>query len=268
MTELINELLDVARVTRGLITLDKVVLDAKRVLAEALEQVRPVIESRRHMLQVSQPPLPAFVEGDHKRLVQVLANLLINAAKFTPEGGTIWVELAIDAEHVRMSVQDSGVGMSPALIGQAFELFTQAERTSDRAQGGLGIGLALVRSLVELHGGHVIAQSDGAGKGARFTVCLPRLEVGHAPAWDTLAAQLQTGQPSLRILLVDDNEDGLQVLDMLLAAMGHKVASTSRSTEAMERAHAFAPDVCLLDIGLPDMPRLQDAPVSATASPP
>jgi signal transduction histidine kinase/ActR/RegA family two-component response regulator len=253
MTGLINELLDVARVTRGLITLDMSVLDAKRIVAEALEQMRPVLESRGHTLQVNQPPSLAFVEGDHKRLVQVLANLLNNAAKFTPEGGIIKVELAMDAHHVRMSVHDNGIGMTQELIHKAFDLFTQAERTSDRSQGGLGIGLALVRSLVQLHGGHVSAESAGPGQGTRFTVCLPKLDVAQLPPEIAQHADLRTGQPALKILLVDDNEDGLMMLEMLLSSMGHEVVSTSRPREVMARAHAFQPDVCILDIGLPDI---------------
>ncbi|WP_338762248.1 ATP-binding protein [Massilia sp. METH4] len=251
MTALIDELLDVARVTRGLIKLDKTVLDAKQVVAEALEQVRPIIESRNHTLQVSQPPLSAFVRGDQKRLVQVIANLLNNAAKFTPEGGIIRVELAIDRQHVRVTVQDNGVGMSRSLIDKAFELFTQAERTSDRSQGGLGIGLALVRSLVELHDGVVFAESDGADQGARFTVCLPRLEADHSPVREAKTIYRQPDAVGLRVLMVDDNIDALDVLEMLLTSMGHEVASTPHSTEAMEQAHAFEPQVCLLDIGLP-----------------
>jgi signal transduction histidine kinase/ActR/RegA family two-component response regulator len=253
MTGLINELLDVARVTRGLITLDTSVLDAKRIVAEALEQMRPALESRGHNLQVNQPPSPAFVEGDHKRLVQVLANLLNNAAKFTPEGGVIKVELAMDARHVRMSVQDNGIGMTQELISKAFDLFTQAERTSDRSQGGLGIGLALVRSLVQLHGGHVSAESAGPGKGTRFTVCLPKLDIARQPTEIAQHADLHTRQPGLKILLVDDNEDGLMMVEMLLSSMGHEVVSTSRPREVMSLAQDLQADVCILDIGLPDI---------------
>jgi signal transduction histidine kinase/ActR/RegA family two-component response regulator len=253
MTGLINELLDVARVTRGLITLDTSVLDAKRIVAEALEQMRPALESRGHNLQVNQPPSPAFVEGDHKRLVQVLANLLNNAAKFTPEGGVIKVELAMDARHVRMSVHDNGIGMTQELISKAFDLFTQAERTSDRSQGGLGIGLALVRSLVQLHGGHVSAESAGPGKGTRFTVCLPKLDIARQPTEISQHADLRTRQPGLKILLVDDNEDGLMMVEMLLSSMGHEVVSTSRPREVMSLAEALQADVCILDIGLPDI---------------
>jgi signal transduction histidine kinase/ActR/RegA family two-component response regulator len=252
MTGLINELLDVARVTRGLITLDTSVLDTKRIVAEALEQMRPALESRGHSLQVNQPPSPAFVKGDHKRLVQVLANLLNNATKFTPEGGIIRVELAMDARHVRMSVYDNGIGMTQELIHKAFDLFTQAERTSDRSQGGLGIGLALVRSLVQLHGGHVSAESAGPGQGTRFTVCLPKLDIGQQSTEIAQHTNLRTGQP-LKILLVDDNEDGLMMLEMLLSSMGHEVVSISRPREVIARAQALRPDVCILDIGLPDI---------------
>ena len=253
MTGLINELLDVARVTRGLITLDTSVLDAKRIVAEALEQMRPALESRGHTLQVNQPPSPAFVEGDYKRLVQVLANLLNNAAKFTPEGGIIKVELAMDGRYVRVSVHDNGIGMTQELIHNAFDLFTQAERTSDRSHGGLGIGLALVRSLVQLHGGHVSAESAGPGQGTRFTVCLPKLDIGQQPTEIAQHANLRTDQPAWKILLVDDNEDALMMLEMLLSSMGHKVVSISHPREVMERAQALQPDVCILDIGLPDI---------------
>jgi len=255
MSGLIDELLDVARVTRGLITLDKVTLDAKRILGDALEQARPGIEARGHTLQVSQPAQPAYVSGDHKRLVQVLANLLNNAAKFTPEGGIIQVELAVDGDDVRLAVADNGLGMTPALLARAFELFAQGERTLDRSQGGLGIGLALVQSLVTLHGGSVRAESDGLGQGARFTIRLPR--IGPATAVPAGAARpaLADAPGTLSILLVDDNEDALMMLEMLLAALGHRVASTPSSREALRRIETGAdtPDVCILDIGLPDI---------------
>jgi CheY-like chemotaxis protein len=256
MSSLIDELLDVARVTRGLIVLAEETLDAKRIVAEALEQARPGIEARGHMLQVRQPPLPAFVLGDHKRLVQVLANLLHNAAKFTPEGGMVEVEVAIDARHVRMSVADNGQGMTPELIGRAFELFAQGERTLDRSQGGLGIGLALVRSVVALHGGRVFAESAGLGKGARFTICLPKVQPQALPA----AGQADAGDAGdavsvrpLRILAVDDNEDALAMLQLLLTSLGHRVATATTSRDALRQADADPPDACVLDIGLPDL---------------
>jgi CheY-like chemotaxis protein len=251
MSSLVDELLDVARVTRGLIALDKTTLDAKRIVAEALEQARPGIEARRHSLQVNQPPTPAFVLGDHKRLVQVLANLLHNAAKFTPKGGLIQVDLAIDAHHVRMSVTDNGQAMTPELIERAFELFAQGERSLDRSQGGLGIGLSLVRSVVGLHGGTVSAKSAGQGKGTRMTVCLPRVESKVQQERDAPQAQA-TLQP-LKILAVDDNEDALTMLEALLRAQGHQVWTTSSSREGLRCAGLVRPDVCVLDIGLPDL---------------
>ncbi|QGZ38512.1 signal transduction histidine kinase [Pseudoduganella flava] len=255
MSALVDELLDVARVTRGLIELDKTTLDVKRIVAEALEQARPAIEARGHSVQVRQPPRPAFVLGDHKRLVQVLANLLHNAAKFTPEGGLIQVELAIDPHHVRLVVSDSGYGMTPQLIGRAFELFAQGDRTLDRAQGGLGIGLALVKSLVALHGGSVNADSAGPGHGSRFTICLPKVEVQAQPAHHPLRDGhdvLAAGTP-LTILAVDDNEDALAMLHLLLSAQGHHVVTTPDPREALRRADVAAPDACVLDIGLPDL---------------
>jgi signal transduction histidine kinase/CheY-like chemotaxis protein len=251
MSGLIDELLDVARVTRGLITLKTTVLDAKQIVAEALEQARPGIEARGHMLRVSQPPMDAFVNGDRKRLVQVLVNLLNNAAKFTPEGGIVQVELVIDPTHVRMSVIDNGVGMSEEMLERAFELFVQAERSSDRAQGGLGIGLALVRSLVRLHGGNVFARSDGPGRGTRVTVCLPKLATlepgqgGHDPHGLSAGA--------LNVLVVDDNEDAATMLAMLISSLGHRVSTAGSGTDGLRQAREGRPDVCVLDIGLPDM---------------
>jgi CheY-like chemotaxis protein len=253
MSGLIEELLDVSRVTRGLIKLDKTILDAKRIVAEALEQARPGIEARRHTLKVSQPPMPAFVHGDRKRLVQVLTNLLNNAAKFTPEGGVIEVELAIDASHVRMAVADNGIGLAPAMIEHAFDLFVQAERTADRSQGGLGIGLALVRSLVSLHGGNVFARSEGQGKGSRFTVCLPKVEVAEHRPPDVHSPAPNRESDSLTILAVDDNRDALTMLDMLVSSLGHRVFAVTDSREALQYADEVQPDVCILDIGLPDI---------------
>ncbi len=253
MSGLIDELLDVARVTRGLITLDRVTLDANQVVAEALEQARPGIEGRRHTLRVSQPAQPAYVSGDHKRLVQVLANLLHNAAKFTPEGGTIEVDLAVDADALTLTIADDGLGMTPELLARAFELFAQGERTLDRSQGGLGIGLALVQSLVTLHGGSVRADSDGPGLGSRFTIRLPRIEAAPAAPAVEAPPRLDQAAGTLSILLVDDNEDGVMMLDMLLSALGYRVASTSSARDGLRRAEAEAPDVCILDIGLPDL---------------
>jgi signal transduction histidine kinase/CheY-like chemotaxis protein len=255
MTELVDDLLDVSRVTRGLVELDKAELDIGAIAADAVEQVMPQIEARRQQLELRLPSAPALVCGDKKRLVQVLANILNNAAKYTQEGGRLRLDVAADDETVRIEVVDNGIGMAPELVARAFDLFVQAERSADRASGGLGLGLALVRSLVELHGGTVSCDSAGVGKGSRFVACLPRLAqqqatCAHDQAADTDAAAMPG---SLRILVVDDNEDAADTLAMLLEASGHEVLVEHSPHRALARAADAAPQVCLLDIGLPDM---------------
>jgi len=175
MTGLVNDLLDVSRVSRGQITLDMASLDMKVVVGHAIEQVRPLIESREHTLAIKLAPSKAYVKGDEKRLIQIIANLLNNAAKYTPPGGNIGVQLSATASEVCIEVCDNGVGMEPEVQQVVFELFEQVQLTSDRTSGGLGIGLALVRSLTRLHGGTVSCYSDGVSHGSRFTVCLPRM---------------------------------------------------------------------------------------------
>ena len=253
MTSLINDLMDVSRVTRGLITLEHDILDGKQLIADAVEQTRPLIAARRHSLDVHTPHESAFVRGDQKRLVQVLANLLGNAAKYTPEGGEIALSMEVRAGLVSFTVRDNGIGMAPPLIASVFELFMQGERSSDRSQGGLGIGLALVHSLVELHGGAVSARSPGLGQGSEFTVVLPAVacDVEAAPAPDS-RLPAATG-PCLRIMVVDDNVDAAQMLSMFLEATGHDVITEHSPHAALERARTEAVDVFLLDIGLPDM---------------
>ncbi|HYD95228.1 MAG TPA: PAS domain S-box protein [Noviherbaspirillum sp.] len=253
MTGLVDDLLDVSRVTRGLVTLDKTELDMKRAVAEAVEQVRPLVEARRHALDVQLPGASAFVCADRKRIVQVLVNLLNNAAKYTPDGGSIVLRMEVQGAHVLLEVADNGIGMTPELVGRAFELFAQAERSSDRAQGGLGIGLALVRSLVELHGGSVCARSDGLGRGSRFTIRLPRLLQAAIPLAPAPAGRPGERTNPLKILIVDDNADAAYMLAMYLEASGHTVHVEYGSRRAFERARSEMPDVCLLDIGLPDM---------------
>ena len=253
MTGLVDDLLDVSRVTRGLITLDREKLDARRILADAVEQVRPLIDARRHQLTVHTPPEPAYVLGDQKRLTQVMTNLLNNAAKYTPLDGRIVVAVELEGVYVRMSVTDNGIGMGPEVLSRAFELFSQAERTSDRSQGGLGIGLALVKSLVELHGGTVSAHSEAIGLGSTFTLCLPRI-VAQAPA-KLAAADIDQAAPGkvLKVMVVDDNTDAAEMLAMYVEALGHEVSVEFSSIKAVALAQSVRPDVCLLDIGLPDM---------------
>lgn len=175
MTSLVNDLLDVSRVTRGLVVLAKEPEDMRQIVERAVEQSSPLIQSRNHVLTLDLPREPTGVLGDHKRLVQIVVNLLNNAAKYTPEGGEIHLRLSQSLQKVELEVSDNGIGMAPELVQQVFELFVQAERTPDRSQGGLGLGLALVKSLVELHNGTVEASSPGPGMGSRFTVHLPRV---------------------------------------------------------------------------------------------
>jgi len=253
MTGLIDDLLDISRVTRGQITLEQNQIDVRDIIADALEQAQPAISKRHHVLHYAPGAARAWVLGDRKRLVQVFANLLDNAAKYTPSGGIVTVTLEVRAQDVQVSVADNGIGMSAELAGHAFELFTQGQRSADRAQGGLGIGLALVRTLVELHGGAVLARSAGAGLGSQFTVTLPRI----ADASDTLATVSAEGQARvaapLKVLVVDDNVDAAMMLALLVRSAGHEVTVEHGSLAALERIMAIAPDVCLLDIGLPDL---------------
>jgi PAS domain S-box-containing protein len=254
MTGLVDDLLDVSRVTRGLVKLDSEPIYIKDVISDAVEQVQPLIRLRGHHLTLHLPEEAAMVNGDYKRLIQVLANLLNNAAKYTPENGALALRMGVEEQQVILSVSDSGIGIRPEMLPRVFELFTQAERTSDRAQGGLGLGLALVKSLVELHGGQVSADSKGIGHGATFTVHLPRIV---APARDKLPARNVPApahaQKPLKLLVVDDNQDAAQTLALFLKSAGHEVHVEHAPHAALAYAGEAHPDACLLDIGLPGM---------------
>lgn len=252
MTNLVDELLDMSRVSKNLIQLDLVPLDIRQVVNDAVEQVTPLIQSRRHRLHIHLPSQTAFVSGDKKRLVQTMANLLGNAAKFTPEGGRIELRVEAAGEHVSIDVADNGIGMTADTLAHAFDLFSQAERNSDRAQGGLGLGLALVKSLVELHGGTVTTASNGLGNGSTFTVRLPRLAAG-MPVELQSAGRAPAPSQGLRILVVDDNRDAADTLAMLLETMGHDVAVDYGPQAALARAAGASFHLYLLDIGLPEM---------------
>jgi signal transduction histidine kinase len=250
MTRLVDDLLDVSRVTRGLVTLTRAPLNIAAVVADAVEQAEPLMKSRQHRFELVLPETPLVVVGDHKRLVQVLVNVLNNAAKYTPAGGAIKLEVRAEGGTVKLIVSDNGIGMSAELRSHVFELFAQADRNSDRSQGGLGLGLALVKSLLELHGGSVTVDSAGEQKGSTFTITLPAATSQLAPATSGPAAA--TGR-RLRVLVVDDNIDAAQTLQLLLEAGGHQVAVAHSALEGLELAKANAPELCLLDIGLPDI---------------
>jgi len=255
MRGLVDDLLDVSRVTRGLIELQQERVDLRDVLSEALEQTRPVIESRRHAVvtQIGSQELPVW--GDRKRLVQIFSNILGNAAKYTPASGRITIAARLRAHEVLVLVEDNGQGMTPELIGRVFELFAQGERTPDRRDGGLGIGLALVRRMVELHGGGVTAFSDGPGRGSAFEVVLPAAAPALEGTGPGLAGSGHGPAPAIRtleVLIVDDNQDATEALAMFLQELGHAVRVANTAAAALDVASAAPPDVCLLDIGLPD----------------
>ena len=254
MTRLIDDLLDVSRVTRGQVTLDKQPVDLKIIATEALEQIRPLLEAKAHQLDIQLSPERTQVMGDRLRLVQVLVNVLGNAIRYTPNGGRIDLRMLVDDGHLTLRVRDNGIGMSSELQGIAFELFTQGERSSDRSQGGLGIGLALVRSLVQLHGGTVTVQSDGMGMGSEVTVVLPRLT--HDDGQRRIEDGDEDSRPAgnlLRVLVVDDNVDAARLLGMFIELLGHEVFVQFHPADAIECARQVLPHLCLLDIGLPDM---------------
>jgi signal transduction histidine kinase/ActR/RegA family two-component response regulator len=272
MTDLVNDLLDVSRVTRGLVTLEKEELDLNVIVAAAVEQVRPLIDARRHSLTLQLSGRSAHVIGDRTRLVQVISNILNNAAKYTGPGGRITLSVTVDEQRVHVAVRDNGVGIDPDILPYIFDLFTQAERTPDRSQGGLGIGLALVKSLVALHGGTVRAASDGLAQGSEFCICLPRL-AGHDRTLDDGASSAGVQAPgALRVMVVDDNVDAAQMLAALLEVQGHAVCIEYDGKGALAHARRECPDVLLLDIGLPDMDgyelarRLRSQPESAGAT--
>jgi CheY-like chemotaxis protein len=252
LTRLVDDLLDVSRIVRGQIVLERSPLELREVIQSAVETSRPVILERHHKLEVLMPEEGLQVEGDLTRLAQVVANLLINAAKYTNEGGQIRVEGRREGPQAVVRVSDSGVGIGPSLLPHVFELFTQGERTLDRSQGGLGIGLTLVRRIVEMHGGAVEALSDGAGQGSEFIVRLPAIELKARAATAPKAAQAASSQV-LRILVVDDNVDAAESIAMLLSLDGHEVRSVHDGRRALDLAAEFLPDLVLLDIGLPGM---------------
>jgi PAS domain S-box-containing protein len=251
MAALIEDLLDVARVTRGAVVLEREIIPLTQVVADAVEQARSHIESKRHRLFVSEASDALQVAGDRKRLTQVLANLLVNAAKYTPEGGEIRVELSGDEHQVVIAVSDNGLGMDAQLRARVFDLFVQGERTPDRAEGGLGIGLALVRSLVAMHGGAVAACSEGPGKGSRFEVQLPRAWPAGPQAAIAPSHALGSAAHPLHLMVVDDSEDAAQTLGILLHASGHHVDVETDPRSALVRAQRELPDAFILDIGMP-----------------
>ncbi len=254
LARLVDDLLDVSRITRGKVTLARELLDLSTIINRAVETSRPLIDERRHKLTVAFPPEPARVEGDLTRLVQVVGNLLNNAAKYTDEGRQIWLEAAEEGDEAVIRVRDNGMGISADLLPHVFALFTQAERSLDRSHGGLGIGLTLVRHLVEMHGGRVEARSEGPGRGSEFIVRLPALAQGSAAyTKEAIGERARPASGALKILVVEDNVDSAESMALLLRLNGHEVRIAHDGSSALAEAHSFVPQIVLCDIGLPGM---------------
>jgi PAS domain S-box-containing protein len=259
LTRLVSDLMEVSRVATGRIRLNLEKLDMRQIVRETLETVGPLIEQRRHATAVTLPAEPVWVLADATRLEQVVVNLLNNAAKYTVEGGRIEVSLELEAGAALLRVRDSGIGIAPEVLPRIFDLFTQADPSLERSQGGLGIGLNLVQRLVELHGGTVEARSPGLHRGSEFAVRLATVSApGADPAVTPAPPELRCA-PGLRLLLVDDNVDACNMLAILLRHDGHAVQAVHTGPDGLQAALAWRPDVVLLDIGLPGIDGYQVA---------
>jgi len=249
LSRLLDDLLDVARVTQGHIELRRTVGPLAGCIHQAIETAQPLVREREHRITVSETFQPLHVNADRVRLAQAIGNIIINAAKYTPPGGDIRIRTFSEDDQAAIEVSDSGSGITPQFLPKVFDLFAQGDRSLDRSQGGLGIGLAVCKKLVEMHDGTVTASSAGPGRGATFTIRLP-LAVA-AP--DAAATTQSSSAPTRRVLIVDDNQDSADSLAMLLELDGHDVRAVYSAMDALEQVTAFAPEIVLLDIGLPGM---------------
>jgi PAS domain S-box-containing protein len=254
MVRLIDDLLDVSRISRGKLRLRKERVELAEVVRSAMEAVRPFLEAQAHQLTVTLPPDAIYLDADPTRLAQVISNLLNNAAKYTEKGGHIWLTAERQGGEAVVSVRDTGIGIAAEHLPRLFEMFSQVAPALERSQGGLGIGLALVRRLVDLHGGKVEARSGGIGRGSEFVVRLPIVDVPipREPA-ETAEGRTLSSARKRRVLVVDDNRDAADTLAMMLAIMGHETRTSYDGLEAVQAAADFRPGVVLLDIGLPKM---------------
>ncbi|MBC7684094.1 MAG: response regulator [Bdellovibrionales bacterium] len=246
LSRIVDDLLDLSRAMSGKILLARQPIEVSALVAACMDTFKSTGRTSNYLLNIDMAP--GWVDGDPTRLEQIATNLIDNALKYTPPGGTIDIAVEEDGEQVLLSVRDSGVGIAPDLLPHVFDVFVQASTTLDRSQGGLGIGLALVRRLVELHGGTVSAQSGGAGEGSAFTIRLPRATPLAAPQVEA-PARPDTGKPS--VLLIEDNDDGREMMATMLAACGYPVRHAADGLQGVDMALANAPEVALVDIGLP-----------------
>jgi CheY-like chemotaxis protein/two-component sensor histidine kinase len=253
MSELVDDLLDVSRISRGQIGLSYERCDLTTITRATAEDYRGSLEQSGLKLELDTPNRPLWVMGDRTRLAQVIGNLLHNAEKFTSAGGRVTVQLTENSgPSAMLIVRDTGVGMQPDILARAFEPFSQSDRTLDRSEGGLGLGLAVVKGLVELHRGTVEARSEGAGRGAEFTVCLP-LTQAPASISPISIKSAADGTCTYRILLIEDNLVGARTMRTYLSMAGHEVEEAHSGTEGIDAARRFRPEVVLCDIGLPGM---------------
>jgi signal transduction histidine kinase/ActR/RegA family two-component response regulator len=256
LIRLVDDLLDVSRITRGKVELRKAAIEIRDVLAKATEIASPLLEERRHHFRVDAPPRGLLLQADEARLAQVVANLLTNAAKYTDPGGHVVLSARREGHEAVIEVCDDGIGIAPTLLPRIFDLFVQGRQSSDRAEGGLGIGLALVRNLVSMHGGTVEARSEGVGKGSIFVVRLPALD--SAPAKGKRPSPVEgparsAASGTRRILVVDDNADARDLLTEILQRAGHEVRAADSGPGALALLEEFVPDIAILDVGLPAM---------------
>jgi PAS domain S-box-containing protein len=253
MSRLLDDLLDISRITRGALELKKTRTELTSVIGAAIETARPILDEKHHTLALDLPSQPVQLEADVVRLAQVFSNLLINAAKYTEPGGRVQLRALQQGKEVVVSVSDNGIGISADMLPLVFDMFFQSHGALGRAEGGLGVGLSLVRGLVELHGGGVEARSEGPGRGSEFIVRLPS-SAAVPPSGDAEAeAEQVSADAGLKILVVDDNRDAADTCAMLLEASGHHVQTAYTGRQALELARAFRPHAMLLDIGLPDV---------------
>lgn len=254
ITRLVDDLLDVSRITRGKVTLERETVEIAEVVTKAIEIASPIFEERRHHLDVDVASRGLVVDGDVARLAQVVSNLLANAAKYSEPGSRVRISAERSSERVVLRVSDSGIGIAPEMLSRVFEPFAQEQQALDRARGGLGLGLTIVDNLVKLHGGAVRAASDGRGRGSTFTVELPASTMAPARSQPRLGAVTLARSPgALRVLVVDDNEDAAEMMSEALAMLGYVVAVAHDGAAALRIVDTVAPDVALLDIGLPAM---------------
>ena len=254
MTHLIDDLMDLSRIGGGKIVLQRAKLGVADVIQDAVDTSRPLIDERGHALAVDVPPEPLHVDGDRTRLAQVFGNLLNNAAKYTEAGGRIRVAVERQGGDVVVAVEDNGVGIPAHLLTRVFDMFAQVDRSLEKSQGGLGIGLNIVKRLAEMHGGGIVAESGGPGAGSRFVVRLPLMSTVNAGGANDHSAAVPTAKPARRrVLVVDDNRDGATSLAEMLGIMGNDTRTAHDGLEAVDVAGAFRPDVILMDIGMPKL---------------